>query len=223
MGRLEVPATLLAQLVDKELAATFVKIAFTSTILAIPMRTISGASLRYRDSGTTQLDSTQALNVSRVGFREWSMLVAALLVTGLLNFSLDVPVLEKVGRVVYEVISVLTLTVLFNRILSPRVAWAVLTFLSIAAGLFLYLQVPLVALFDIPYFGKDHSAWVMLHVAGFVTVSMLAIVMRLSSWRIASDRKLPKNRRFSTREVGLWTASLAVLLALTQYLIKTDL
>ena len=220
---LGVPVALLAQFVDKELAATFVKLAFTSTILAIPMRTISGASLRYRDSRITQLDSTQVSNVSRVGFREWSMFVAALLVTGLLNFSLDVPMSEKVGRVVYEVISVMVLTVLFNRILSPRVAWAVLTFLVIGTGLFLFLQVPLVALFDIPYFGQDHSAWVLLHVAGFVTLSILAVSFRLSNWRIASDRRLPKNHRFSTREVGLWTASLAVLLALTQYLIKSDL
>ena len=218
-----VPATLLSQFVDKELAATFVTLAFTSTILAIPMRTISGASLRYRGSATAQLDSTQALNVSRVGFREWSMFFAALLVTALLNFSLDVPVFEKVGRVVYEVISVLVLTVLFNRILSPKVVWALLTFLAIGAGLFLFLQVPLLALFDIPYLGQDHFAWVLLHVAGFATLSMIAFAMRLSNWRIASDRKLPKNRRFSTREVGLWTASLAVLLALTQYLIKSDL
>lgn len=219
---LGVPVALLAQFTDKELAATFVKLAFLSTILAIPMRTICGTSLRHRGSGTTPLDSTQ-VDVSRVGFREWSMFVAALLVTALLNFKLDVPMEEKVSGIIYEVISFLVLSVLFHRILSPRADWAVLAFLSIGAALFLFLQVPVLALFDIPYFGKDHSAWVMLHVAGFVTLSILAVSFRLSNWRIGSDWKLPKSRRFSTREVGLWTASLAVLLALTQYLIKPDL
>ena len=54
-------------------------------------------------------------------------------------------------------------------------------------------------------------------------ITMFAIALRLSNWRIGSDRRFPKNRRFSTREVGLWTASLAVLLALTQYLIQSVL
>ena len=223
MMGLGVPATLLALFVDKELAATFVKLAFTSTILAIPMRTIYGNSLRYRGTGTEQVDSTQVHKGSRVGFREWSMFAAALLITALLNSTQDVPMEQKVSGFIYEFMCLLILTSLFHRMLSPRVPWAVITFFAIGAGLFLFLQVPALALFDIPYFGRDHSAWVMLHVAGFVTLSILAVSFRLSNWRIGSDRKLPKNRRFSTREVGLWTASLAVLLALTQYLIKSDL
>ncbi len=49
-------------------------------------------------------------------------------------------------------------------------------------------------------------------------MTAFAVVLRLNNRRIGSDRSLSRSHRFSTREIGLWTASLAVFLAITETL-----
>ena len=218
---LAIPTAILIRFADQNLAIAIVILTLTTSIIATFTRTVSGTSIQRinNDSLSTNLPSE---NYNRIGFREWSMLAAALLVTTSLAYNADATRIEKAAGIVYTVVCVSILGILFHRLLSSRLIWAILTFLASGAGLLLFLQVPLSALFELPYYGKDHVAWVISHIAGFTTLVAFAVVLRLNNWRIGSDWKLSRTFRFSVREVGLWISTTAVLLAIFQWLTKSD-
>lgn len=219
---LAIPTVMLIRLSDQNLAIAIVILTLTTSILATFTRTVFGTSIQRITNDALPTNSPPD-NCHRIGFREWSMLAVALLVTTSLAYNADATRIEKAAGIVYAVICVSILGILFTRLLSSRLVWASLILLASGAGLLLFLQVPLSALFELPYYGKDHDAWVISHIVGFTTLVTIAVILRLNHWHIGSDWKLSRTYRFSVREIGLWISTTAVLLAIFQWLTQSNI
>ncbi len=219
---LAIPMAILERLADQNLAILIVIVTLATSVVATSTRTLFGTSISRMDRDSIAKRPLME-NHSRVGFREWSMLVAALLLTVFLTFNADALVIEKAVGMAYALICVSILGILFHRLLGLRLFWAIVTLLASGAGLLICLQMPLVGLSHIPYYGNDHVAWVVSHVVGFTTVATLAAILRLKNYRIGSDWKLSRDYRFSVREIGLWITTVAVLLTIFQLLTRIDL